>query len=85
MKNNKFKEIDTIFIKLKNNLLSLINNKNINQKTKSIQNNINHYLDIYLDIDKCDDFYKEINLRVVKYTEHINLFKETICEIIKKT
>ena len=57
----------------------------INQKTKSIQNNINHYLDIYLDIDKCDDFYKEINLRVVKYTEHINLFKETICEIIKKT
>ncbi len=57
----------------------------INQKTISIQNNVNHYLDVYLDIDKFDDFYKEINLRVSKYTEHINLFKDTICEIIRKT
>ena len=57
----------------------------INQKTMSVKNNINHYLDISLDIDKNDDFYKDINLRVAKNTEHINLFKETISEIIRKT
>jgi len=70
-----------------NNIKNKINIylEEINQKTTSIQKNIYHYLDIPLDIDKYKDFYKEINLRVVKYSEHINLFKETICEIIKKT
>ena len=57
----------------------------IDKKTLSMQKNILHYLDIPLDIDITEDFYKEINSRAMKYSEHISLFKETICEIVKKT
>ena len=57
----------------------------IDKKTPLIQNNILHYLDIPLDIDIIDDFYKGINSRAVKYSEIIEQFKETISEIIKKT
>ena len=57
----------------------------IDNKTALTEKNISHYLDIPLDFGIFEDFYNEINSRVLRYTEHINHFKETICEIIKKT
>ena len=57
----------------------------IDKKSSSMQKDLMHYLDLPLDIGINEDFYKEINSRVMKYSEHINQFKETICEIVKKT
>ena len=57
----------------------------IGKKTILIQKNISQSFDIPLDIDKLEDFYKEVNARALKISDHINQFKETICEIVKKT
>ena len=80
--NQNLKILDSI-----NNIKNKINIylDDIDKKTFSMQKNILHYLDIPLDLDINEDFYKEINERAVKYSEHINQFKETICEIVKKT
>ena len=70
-----------------NNIKKKINKniEEINQKTDIMKNEIAHYLDIPLDIGTFEDFYKDINSRALKYSEHINQFKETIYEIIRKT
>ena len=57
----------------------------IDKRTILIQKYILQTFDIPLDIDKLEDFYKEVNSRAIKFSEHINQFKETICEIVKKT
>ena len=57
----------------------------IDKMTSLMQANILHYLDIPLEIGITEDFYKEINSRISKYSDHFNQFKETVCEIIKKT
>ena len=59
--------------------------ENLNNKTISVQKDILQYLDIPLNFGIFEDFYKDINSRVITYSEHINQFKETLCEIIKKT
>jgi len=74
-------------VDLINNIKNKINVylEEINNKTKIVQNELMHYLDIPLDINKFTDFYKEVNLRIERNSEHISQFQETIYEIIKKT
>ena len=57
----------------------------IDKRTSLIQNNILHYLDIPLEIGITEEFYKDINSRISKYSDYFNQFKEAVYEIIKKT
>ena len=80
--NQNLKILDTI-----NSIKNKINFylEEIDNRTSLMQTNILNYLDIPLEIRIAEDFYKEINSRISKYSDHFNLFKETVCEIIKKT
>ena len=80
---NKNLEIVDLINNIKNKINVYL--EEINNKTKIVQNELMHYLDIPLDINKFTDFYKEVNSRIERYSEHISQFKETIYEIIKKT
>lgn len=80
---NKNLEIVDLINNIKNKINVFL--EEINNKTKLVQNELMHYLDIPLDINKFNDFYKEVNSRIERYSEHISQFKETIYEIIKKT
>jgi len=80
---NKNLEIVDLINNIKNKINVYL--EEINNKTKIVQNELMHYLDIPLDINKFTDFYKEVNSRIERNSEHISQFQETIYEIIKKT
>ena len=80
---NKNLEIVDLINNIKNKINVYL--EEIDNKTKIVQNELMHYLDIPLDINKFTDFYKEVNLRIERNSEHISQFQETIYEIIKKT
>ena len=80
---NKNLEVLDNIIQIKTKLNNYENT--IKERKNEMKNNIEHFLDIEYSFEKFDDFYWDIKLRTVKYSEHIKQFKKTISDIIKKT
>ena len=59
-------------------------NNAISFKSDSISNEIEHMFDNDSTIETFDDFYWDVKVRVNKYNEHINKFKSSVFDIVKR-
>ena len=80
---NKNLEVLDNVVKVKN----VINEyeESFKQRTEDMKNKLDNYLNINYSFEKFDDFYWDIRLRTMKYSEQINNFRNSICDILKKT
>ena len=80
---NKNLEVLDNVVKVKN----VINEyeESFKQRTEDMKNKLDNYLNINYSFEKFDDFYWDIRLRTMKYSERINNFRNSICDILKKT
>ena len=63
-----------------------INNyNNLVKKTENKINEIKYFLDEDINIEKFDDLYWDIKLRINKYNEHIFQFQKLISDVYKKS
>ena len=53
-------------------------------RTKKLELDIEHYLDIDYSLEKFDDFYWDVKLRASKYNEHIVQFISSVYDIYKR-
>ena len=80
---NKNLEVLDNIIQIKNKVNEYDNS--IKNRTEEIKNELNNYLTENYTFEKFDDFYWDIRLRTSKYTEQIQNFRNSVCEILKKT
>jgi hypothetical protein len=80
---NKNLEVLDNIVQIKNKVNEY--DESIKKRTDEIKNELDNYLNINYTFEKFDDFYWDIRLRTMKYSEQIQNFKNTISDIVKRT